>query len=86
MIKWLYCFDLEARTKISEIFSLVFWTKLIFHTDILKLTDLYHEKKMYLLQRKYFEITIYSNSEMSEQFLKQNPYFNLFLHPIHWSK
>ena len=33
--------SLEARKKISEIFSLVFWIKLIFHKDILKLTDLY---------------------------------------------
>ena len=43
MIKCLYFFDFEARTKISEIFSLVFWIKLIFHKDILKLTDLYRK-------------------------------------------
>ena len=31
----------KIQGRIPEIFSLVFWMKLIFHKDILKLTDLY---------------------------------------------
>ena len=33
--------SLEARAEISDIFSLLFWDKQLFHKDILKLSDLY---------------------------------------------
>ena len=32
--------SLEARTEISELFSLLFWDKRLIHKDILKLSDL----------------------------------------------
>ena len=39
-----FWFDLssEASAEISEIFSLLFWDKRLFHKDILKLSDLYN--------------------------------------------
>ena len=38
---FLFDLSLEARAEISEISSLVFWEKRLFHKDILKLSDLY---------------------------------------------
>ena len=38
---FLFDLSLEARAEISEIISLLFWDKRLFHKDILKLSDLY---------------------------------------------
>ena len=42
-----------ALCALSEIFSLVFWMKLIFHKDILKLPDLQHNWGLGFAQNKY---------------------------------
>ena len=42
---FLFDLSLEARAEISEIFSLLFWDKRLFHKDIMKLSDLYQNQK-----------------------------------------